>query len=93
MTAGGVEFWELRLYIVGQSPKALRAAANLKRLCERHLNGRYEIQMIDLIEHPALARSEDIIATPALVRRLPPPIRKFIGDLSDTERLIVELQS
>jgi circadian clock protein KaiB len=92
-TTGDVEFWDLRLYVVGRSPKARRATANLKRLCEAHLSGRYEMHVIDLIEHPSLARSEDIVATPVLVRRLPLPIRKFIGDLSDTERLVVELRS
>jgi circadian clock protein KaiB len=86
------ETWQLRLYVAGQSPKSLRAFANLKELCEEHLPGRYEIEVIDLIEHPALARSDDILAIPTLVRRLPAPLRKIIGDLSDTERVLVGLR-
>jgi circadian clock protein KaiB len=88
--AGG-ELWRLRLYVAGQSPKSLRAFANLKTLCEEHLPGRYEIEIIDLIEQPALARSDDILAIPTLVRRLPMPLRKIIGDLSNTERVLVGL--
>jgi circadian clock protein KaiB len=86
------EVWHLRLYVAGQSPKSLRAFANLKVLCDEHLAGRYEIEVIDLIEHPALARSDDILAIPTLVRRLPAPLRKIIGDLSDTERVLVGLR-
>jgi circadian clock protein KaiB len=86
------ESWQLRLYVAGQSPKSLRAVANLKELCEEHLPGRHEIEVIDLIEHPALARSDDILAIPTLVRRLPAPLRKIIGDLSDTERVLVGLR-
>ena len=86
------EKWELRLYTAGQTPKSLAAIKNLKRVCEEHLAGRYEIEVIDLIEHPALARSDDILAIPTLVRRLPAPLRKIIGDLSDTEKLLVGLQ-
>jgi circadian clock protein KaiB len=89
--AGG-ELWRLRLYVAGQSPKSLRAFANLKTLCEEHLPGRYEIEIIDLIEQPALARSDDILAIPTLVRRLPRPVRTIIGDLSDTERVLSVLQ-
>jgi circadian clock protein KaiB len=85
-------FWYLRLYVAGQSPKSLRAFANLKAMCEAHLAGRYEIEIIDLIEHPGLARSDDILAIPTLVRRLPAPLRKVIGDLSDTERVLVGLR-
>jgi circadian clock protein KaiB len=91
--ADGVEFWDLRLYVIGRSSKSLRAAANLKQLCEKNLTGRYEMQVIDLAENPSLATSENIVATPTLVRRLPPPVRKLIGDLSDTERLLVFLRS
>jgi circadian clock protein KaiB len=88
--AGG-ELWRLRLYVAGQSPKSLRAFANLKTLCEEHLPGRHEIEIIDLIERPALAQSDDILAIPTLVRRLPMPLRKIIGDLSNTERVLVGL--
>jgi circadian clock protein KaiB len=86
------ERWFLRLYVAGQSPKSLHAFANLKQLCEAHLAGRYEIEVIDLIEHPSLARSDDILAIPTLVRRLPAPLQKIIGDLSDTERVLVGLR-
>ncbi len=86
------EVWHLRLYVAGQSPKSLRAFANLKQLCEEHLSGRHEIEIIDLLEHPSLARSDDIHAIPTLVRRLPAPLRKIIGDLLDTERVLVGLR-
>lgn len=79
--------WELRLYIAGQSPKSLRAFANLKRLCDDHLAGHYEIEVVDLVENPSQARADDILAIPTLVRRLPPPLHKIIGDLSDTARV------
>ncbi len=85
------EFWYLRLYVAGQSPKSLRAFANLKQLCDEHLDERYEIEIVDLIEHPELARGDDILAIPTLVRRLPAPLRKVIGDLSNTERVLVGL--
>ena len=88
----GDDVWYLRLYVAGQSPKSLRAFANLKELCEEHLSGRYAIEVIDLIEYPSLARSDDILAIPTLVRRLPAPLRKIIGDLSDTERVLVGLR-
>jgi circadian clock protein KaiB len=86
------EVWFLRLYIAGQSPKSLCAFANLKTLCEEHLPGQYEIEIVDLVEHPYLARSDDIVAIPTLVRRLPTPLRKVIGDLSNTERVLVGLR-
>jgi len=89
---GGSEYWHLCLYVARQSPKSLRARANLTRLCEEHLRGRYQIEVINLSEQPALARTADILALPTLVRRLPPPVRKFIGDLSDPERVLVELR-
>jgi len=89
---GGDEVWHLRLYVAGQSPKSLRAFANLKDLCDEHLAGRYEIEVIDLVEEPALARADDILAIPTLVRRLPAPLRKIIGDLSNTERVLVGLR-
>jgi circadian clock protein KaiB len=87
-----LEVWCLRLYVAGQSPKSLRAFANLKRLCDEHLAGRYEIEVIDLVEHPSLAQSDDILAIPTLVRRLPAPLRKIIGDLSNTQRVLVGLR-
>jgi circadian clock protein KaiB len=91
-TVEGEGLWQLRLYVAGQSPKSLRAFANLKALCEEHLAGRYEIEIIDLVEHPSLARSDDILAIPTLVRHLPVPLRKIIGDLSNTERVLVGLR-
>src|SRR5436190_22664164 len=83
--------WKLRLYVAGQTPKSIRAFANLRVLCEAHLKGRYQIEVIDLMEHPQLARGDQIVAIPTLVRRLPPPMRKIIGDLSNTERVLVGL--
>jgi circadian clock protein KaiB len=88
----GDEVWCLRLYVAGQSPKSLRAFANLKTLCEEHLTGRYTIEIIDLVEQPWLARSDDILAIPTLVRSLPAPLRKIIGDLSNTHRVLVGLR-
>lgn len=82
----------LRLYVAGQSPKSLQALANLKRLCEAHLGSGYEIEVVDLVEHPRLAEGDEIVAIPTLVRRLPDGMRKIIGDLSDPERVIVGLQ-
>ncbi len=84
--------WELRLYIAGQSAKSVTAIANLKRICEEHLHGRYTIEVVDLLEHPQLARGEQIVALPTLVRKLPVPIRHIVGDLSNTERALVGLQ-
>src|SRR5271170_5620738 len=84
--------WQLRLYVAGQTPKSVAAFANLQRLCEEHLAGEFEIEVIDLIENPRLARDDQIVAIPTLVRKLPEPIRKIIGDLSDTERTLVGLQ-
>ncbi len=88
----GSEIWQFRLYVAGQSPKSLQAISNLEKLCEEHLAGRYEIETIELVEHPALARADDIIAIPTLVRRLPVPLRKIIGDLSNTNRVVVSLR-
>ena len=85
------EFWILRLYVAGQTPKSLTAFANLKRICEEHLAGQYEIEVIDLLENPQLAAGDQILAIPTLVRQLPPPVRKIIGDLSNTERVLVGL--
>jgi circadian clock protein KaiB len=93
INAPEIEPWYyLRLYVAGQSPKSLHAFANLRKLCEAHLAGHYEIEVIDLAEDPSLARGDDILAIPTLVRRLPPPERKIIGDLSNTERVLVGLQ-
>ena len=83
--------WNLRLYVAGQTPKSTRAFANLKVLCEEHLKGRYQIEVIDLRAHPQLARGDQIIAIPTLVRRLPRPLRTTVGDLSNSARLLVGL--
>jgi circadian clock protein KaiB len=83
--------WVLRLYVAGQTPRSLTAFANLKRICEERLQGRYTIEVIDLSERPQLAREDQILAVPTLVRRLPVPIRHIIGDLSNTERVLVGL--
>jgi circadian clock protein KaiB len=83
--------WNLRLYVAGQTPKSIRAFANLKVLCEEHLKGCYQIEVIDLREHPQLARGDQIVAVPTLVRRLPQPVRTVIGDLSNSVRLLVGL--
>ncbi|HYG64612.1 MAG TPA: circadian clock KaiB family protein [Thermoanaerobaculia bacterium] len=85
------EFWDLRLYVAGQTPKSVTALANLRRMCEEHLAGRYRIEVVDLAENPQLARSDQILAIPTLVRRLPSPIRRIIGDLSNSERVLVGL--
>jgi len=85
------KLWELRLYVAGQTPKSLEAFANLKAICEEHLPGRYEIEVIDLLVNPQLAKGDQIVAIPTLVRKLPEPIRKIIGDLSNTERVLVGL--
>ena len=86
------DFWRLRLYVAGASPKSLKAFANLRRLCEEHLAGRYEIEIVDLVERPLVAGTDDIVAIPTLVRSLPGPMRKIIGDLSDTDRVMLNLQ-
>lgn len=83
--------WELRLYVAGQSPKSITAFANLKRICEEHLAGQYRIEIIDLLENPQLAARDQIVAIPTLVRQLPPPLRKLIGSLSNTESVLVGL--
>jgi len=86
------EKWELRLYTAGQTPKSLTAFANLKRICEEHLKGRYVIEVIDLTRQPQLATGDQIVAIPTLVRKLPEPLRKIVGDLRDTEKTLVGLQ-
>jgi circadian clock protein KaiB len=83
--------WNLRLYVAGQTSKSLLAFANLKRICEEHLGGRYQIEVVDLMKNPELARGDQILAIPTLVRKLPEPVRKIIGDLSNTERVLVGL--
>jgi circadian clock protein KaiB len=86
------EVWNLRLYTAGQTPKSLAALRNLKKVCEEHLPGQYTIEVIDLIANPRLAKDDQIVAIPTLVRKLPEPIRKIIGDLSDVDRTLVGLQ-
>ena len=81
----------LRLYIAGQTPRSIKAFANLKRICEEHFKGRYRIEVIDLIQNPQLAAGDQILAVPTLVRLLPEPVRKIIGDLSNTDRVLVGL--
>jgi circadian clock protein KaiB len=83
--------YDLRLYIAGQTPKSLVAIANLKRICEENLKGRYHIEVIDLIKKPQLAKGDQIVAVPTLVRKLPPPLKKIIGDLSSEEKVLVGL--
>ena len=87
----GADFFDLRLYVAGQTARSLTAIANLQRICDQHLEGRYRIEVIDLLERPQLARGDQILALPTLVRKLPEPIRKLVGDLSDTERALVGL--
>jgi circadian clock protein KaiB len=85
------ELWDLRLYIAGQTPRAVTALQNLEKICEEHLAGKYRIEVVDLLKNPQLARGDQILAVPALVRKLPEPVRKIIGDLSNTERVLVGL--
>jgi circadian clock protein KaiB len=91
-SASTPEVWDLRLYVAGQTPKSLRAYGNLKRICEEHVPGRYRIEIVDLLKNPQLAAGDQIVAIPTLVRKLPEPIRKVVGDLSNTERALVGLQ-
>ena len=86
-----VEFWQLRLYVMDQTPKSVAAFANLKKFCETHLKGRYRIKLIDLVKHPQLAKGDQILAIPTVVRQLPKPVRTIIGTLSDVENLLVGL--
>ncbi len=85
------DFWELRLYIAGQTPNSIAAIANLKKICEDQLQGKYRIEVIDLLKKPQLAKGDQIVAIPTLVRRLPPPVKKIVGNLSKTERTLVGL--
>jgi circadian clock protein KaiB len=92
ISAPDPQMWNLRLYIAGKTARSVAALENLKRLCEEHLAGQYTIEVVDLLVHPQLAKGDEIIAIPTLVRKLPQPIRKVIGDLSNTERTLVGLQ-
>jgi circadian clock protein KaiB len=83
--------WNLRLYVAGQTPKSVTALANLKRICDEHMSGAYSVEVIDLMENPQLARRDQIVAIPTLVRELPSPLKRIIGDLSNTERVLVGL--
>ncbi len=85
------EQWKLRLYVAGQTPKSVTAFANLKKLCEEYLQGQYQIEIIDLLQHTELAKQDQILAIPTLVRQLPPPIRQIIGDLSNQEKVLLGL--
>jgi circadian clock protein KaiB len=85
------EVWLLRLYVAGQTPKSILAFANLKKICEEHLAGKYRIEIVDLIKNPTLAKGDQILAIPTVVRQLPPPVKKLIGDLANTERVLVGL--
>lgn len=86
------ELWEFKLYVAGHTPRSVTAIANLKALCEEYMPGQYKIEIIDLIERPELARADQVVAIPTLVRKLPGPIRRIIGDLSNTDRVLVGLQ-
>ena len=90
-TKPAADTWELRLYVAGQTPKSIAAFANLKKICEEHLKGKYHIEVVDLLKNPQLAAGDQILAIPTLVRKLPPPIKKIIGDLSNTLRVLVGL--
>lgn len=87
----GRESYLLRLYVTGTTPRSVRAIANIKKICEEHLTGKYDLEVIDLYQRPALAKGEQIIAAPTLIRQLPEPLRRIIGDMSDTERVLVGL--
>lgn len=85
------KFWNLRLYVAGQSQKSVTAFANLTKICEEHLEGKYRIEVIDLLQNPQLAKGDQIIAIPTLIRKIPEPLKKIIGDLANTERVLVGL--
>lgn len=91
-SGNGTDMWEFTLYVAGHTPRSVAAIANLKSLCDEYMHGRYHIEIIDLVEQPELARNDQIVAIPTLVRKLPEPIRRIIGDLSNTERVLVGLQ-
>lgn len=86
------EIWQLRLYVAGQTPKSLTAFANLKKICEEYLQGQYRIEVIDLVKQPHLAKEDHIVALPTLVKKLPPPIKQIIGDLSNQEKVLIGLE-
>lgn len=86
------EFWRLRLYVAGQSPRSTAAIRNLRAICDAHLPGRYEVEIVDLMRHPEQARTDQIVAIPTLVKKLPVPVRHIIGDLSATERVLISLE-
>lgn len=86
-----IKRWNLRLYIAGQTPKSVAALANLRRICDEHMNGEYEVEVIDLMENPHLAQKDQIVAIPTLVRQLPEPLKRIIGDLSNTQRVLIGL--
>lgn len=88
---GEEEVWELKLYVAGQTPKSIRAFANLRRICQEHLDGRCHIEVIDLLQNPQLAKDDQIVAIPTLIRRLPEPLKKIIGDLSNEEKVLIGL--
>ena len=90
-TDGPEEIWNLRLYVAGQTSKSITAFANLKKICEEHLAGKYRIEVIDLLKNPQLAKGDQIVAIPTLVRKLPEPLKRIIGDLANTERVLVGL--
>jgi circadian clock protein KaiB len=90
-SSDSAEVWNLRLYVAGQTAKSIAAFANLRKICEDHLKGKYSIEVVDLLENPRLARGDQILAIPTLVRKLPEPVRKIIGDLSNTEKVLVGL--
>lgn len=85
------DFWRLRLYIAGETSRSLAALENLQKICDQHLTGKYQVEVVDLLKNPQLAEGDQILAVPTLVRRLPPPLKKIIGDLSDTQRVLVGL--
>jgi circadian clock protein KaiB len=89
--AAAAEYWILRLYVAGQSPRSLRAVANLQRLCAEELDARYRLEVIDLYQQPELAQSEQVVALPVLIKRLPEPLRSIVGDMSNTEHVLVGL--
>jgi circadian clock protein KaiB len=88
-TLESTERWDLRLYVAGQTPKSIAALANLKRICETHLKGKYRIDVIDLLVHPELAKTDQIVAIPTLIRKFPPPMKRILGDLSNRERTLM----
>ena len=87
----GADFWSLRLYVAGQTPRSTAALENLRAICDQHLKHQYQLEVIDLLKNPSLAAGDQILAIPTLVRRLPPPLKKIIGDLTETERVLVGL--